>query len=579
MVGMNTSPAPAKQDEQGYRSIFAIFEGGGARGITHLGALKAIETENLALVGVAGTSAGAIIAALAAVGYKADELFPTDGSDDILKARGLSPLDLLGRRDWQRFHLLRPALIHAGVLLLAAGLALCGLVLLQMLHAPIGAAHGVLAGIILLMVGLLAIGSGRDLAWGIRCAIDRKGLFSTLAMRDTLNSLIREKLEQHYAAIGLRVAVPSLVRFVDIDPAVIDGCVPLKIIVTNVRTGGIEIFDYKNWPYVVIADAVAASAAIPLVFSPPRIRGYADDAAVFVDGGLVSNLPAWSFRNEKRTIERAEGGPPIPILAFTLADAAAAGDDRPASGIRALFRHLADVTRTGIFGSQAIVEQFVTDLEVIELISPLSTMGFDCSRTQAIAAYDAGLRDAELYLRKRRTIAALTNQALETVLGELRQAIAQRRRWRVNKQPHLRVSLIDPVATNSVTATPPGFRVVAHANMDADTDDRLEFDLNNKIAPRAFTSRKPVYGQIRGDKARDLMMTKYEHALIRRDRCSVISLPIHAGTAGPGSLPERIFCLDSSDSLRAEFEDQQFMALLKTITVITSRTLIEDLVK
>ena len=58
-----------------HKQCFAIFEGGGAKGITHLGALKALDDVEMARLGVAGTSAGAIVAALSAVGYSAEELF------------------------------------------------------------------------------------------------------------------------------------------------------------------------------------------------------------------------------------------------------------------------------------------------------------------------------------------------------------------------------------------------------------------------------------------------------------------------------------------------------------------------
>lgn len=53
---------------------FGIFQGGGAKGYAHVGALKAAEQRGIRFVRIAGTSAGAIIAALAAAGYTADEL-------------------------------------------------------------------------------------------------------------------------------------------------------------------------------------------------------------------------------------------------------------------------------------------------------------------------------------------------------------------------------------------------------------------------------------------------------------------------------------------------------------------------
>ena len=53
---------------------YCIFEGGGAKGIAHIGALRALEDAKLDFAGFAGTSAGAIVAALAAAGYSSREL-------------------------------------------------------------------------------------------------------------------------------------------------------------------------------------------------------------------------------------------------------------------------------------------------------------------------------------------------------------------------------------------------------------------------------------------------------------------------------------------------------------------------
>lgn len=52
----------------------AVFEGGGAKGIGHLGALAYAESIGIRWVNVAGTSAGAITAALVAAGYTAVEM-------------------------------------------------------------------------------------------------------------------------------------------------------------------------------------------------------------------------------------------------------------------------------------------------------------------------------------------------------------------------------------------------------------------------------------------------------------------------------------------------------------------------
>lgn len=52
--------------------VNAVFEGGGVKGIGLVGALKRVEDEGVLVRGVAGTSAGALVAALYAAGYTAD---------------------------------------------------------------------------------------------------------------------------------------------------------------------------------------------------------------------------------------------------------------------------------------------------------------------------------------------------------------------------------------------------------------------------------------------------------------------------------------------------------------------------
>ncbi|KUP07650.1 phospholipase [Bacillus coahuilensis p1.1.43] len=54
--------------------VDGVFEGGGVRGIAHVGAVQAIEDQGYSWNRLAGTSAGAIIAALLASGYNAKEL-------------------------------------------------------------------------------------------------------------------------------------------------------------------------------------------------------------------------------------------------------------------------------------------------------------------------------------------------------------------------------------------------------------------------------------------------------------------------------------------------------------------------
>ncbi len=60
--------------EKNIKDYFCIFGGGGIRGVCYAGALKAMGEMNINLKGYAGSSVGAVIAALAGIGYSADEI-------------------------------------------------------------------------------------------------------------------------------------------------------------------------------------------------------------------------------------------------------------------------------------------------------------------------------------------------------------------------------------------------------------------------------------------------------------------------------------------------------------------------
>ncbi|MCB0488844.1 MAG: patatin-like phospholipase family protein [Cyclobacteriaceae bacterium] len=77
--------------------IGLALSGGGARGVAHVGVIKALEEMNVEIEVVSGTSAGSIVGALYAYGYNSDEIF------DIVK-------------DVTAFRSVRPAWTWAGLL-------------------------------------------------------------------------------------------------------------------------------------------------------------------------------------------------------------------------------------------------------------------------------------------------------------------------------------------------------------------------------------------------------------------------------------------------------------------------------
>lgn len=70
-----------------------VFEGGGVKGIGLVGALSVVEAEGYAWRNVAGTSAGAIVASLAAAGYSSAELKGIVGGLDYIRFKDKGWLD------------------------------------------------------------------------------------------------------------------------------------------------------------------------------------------------------------------------------------------------------------------------------------------------------------------------------------------------------------------------------------------------------------------------------------------------------------------------------------------------------
>lgn len=65
--------------------IGIALSGGGARGIAHIGVLKALEEHNIEPAFIAGTSMGAIVGVLYAAGFKADEIAAVIKDEKIYK--------------------------------------------------------------------------------------------------------------------------------------------------------------------------------------------------------------------------------------------------------------------------------------------------------------------------------------------------------------------------------------------------------------------------------------------------------------------------------------------------------------
>lgn len=513
------------------RPIFAIFEGGGAKGVAHVGALQAVQDNGLEIIGVAGTSAGALIAVLAAIGLEApDMMSATDPDANILARMGSSPVGLLGEGEWRAFQRLR----KRGVCALATGAVFGGII--NILLAP-------------RVMATLANG------------IEARGHFDTENIKAFINGAIRERLSVIAAEAELDWPIPDQVTFRDLArgwPTV----VPLKIVVTDVDQGSLEVLDARATPDVIVAEAVAASISIPIVFKPAAIPTFRPGR--FADGGLVSNLPIWGFSEEKLGFEREHyGRPPVPVVGFTLGNPKA-DEPKPGEPI-GLLKFLGRIIGAALQGSQGTAIRFLDDVTIIPLETSLRTLDFDAGWEKYAAAREAGRECADRNLRfalqvKPDRIADELRSVRAATLAKINEL-----RGAKDKPPvsELRVNLIRPHGAYSL-------RVMESIGMEADADDRLLLDRRGRGAAEVFRARglrRFRFARKFDDRSRDFM-TKYERALVRQSVRTVLCVPIFADSTA-WSLPEGdrpepagVLAIDSDEDLAKEFDDDDLWNML-----------------
>ncbi|ENN83697.1 MULTISPECIES: patatin-like phospholipase family protein [Rhizobium] len=334
--------------------VYCVFEGAGARGLGHVGAYRSLSKHSIEISGLAGTSAGAILAALACAGYDAEEIFSDKTGANILdrldldpdnldagqiKQPAKTPAKLFGDDAWFRLRLIRFLLARIWMLKVV-GFTVLAIAVIGLWLFPQPA--------LALLLATLLIATGAAIFF-------MRGVVSLDNVKTGLDQLLSVK---HH---GSRRGRP--VTFKDLAEA---GRLPLKIVAANITRQELTVFSAETSPDVAVSDAVCASIAIPGVFKPRRI-----DGNWFMDGGLVSNLPAWTFDDERSTdrdaltaaIEISVGGVKRPPqLAWTIGSA----------------------IRTMIFGSGILNKRGVDRLTSERLVVDLGLLDFDIGRTRAV---------------------------------------------------------------------------------------------------------------------------------------------------------------------------------------------------
>ncbi len=469
------------------KRIFLVFEGGGAKGIVHVGALRALDRESqIKIAGVAGTSAGAIVAALVAAGYSAEELVAEDGTSPILQLLGMdAATDFFGRQ-WGRLALARWA---------ASDLA----VALFLMAVPSAAAA-------------LAISCFGNLSWSeagllfVLCFAATLAWIGTRLTRGLSNlDVLVEKLDR---ALAVKLGIEGPVRFADVEAI----GMPLRIVATDVAARRLKIFSGTATPSVRVAEAVAASAALPIACSYRDIEG-----CRYIDGGIVSNLPAWTF-DEERALD-----PDAITLAITI-EAGANASTNAGLGPLGL---LASILKSAMFGRQHLETRAAPRLFILPLKTEIQVVDFDIGRDRVAASVSSAEATARLLINERLFVLPQRIEDACAHIGELVDALLEPNPRPPHHRTRVLVALRDPGAIAS-------WRIQHGWNLlPTDTDDQLLLPEASSVIGLAVTQKRPVLSPIPFDPAAGLSEPgdRYRKALVRSDLKWCLAIPISTAEA------------------------------------------------
>lgn len=179
------------------------------------------------------------------------------------------------------------------------------------------------------------------------------GIFSSATIEEWLEQSLRDLLSYKESAP---------VRFCDLN-------IPLHVVATDLKSGRPMVWNLETTPLASVAYAVRCSCTIPGYFQAVN--------SSYVDGGLVSNLPAFVLNN--RISESFEN-----LLCFTFApDAAeysARGADKPE-----VEAYLKRIAAAAIDGATEIQGSLQENLHLIQIGNlPLGTLDFNKISPQTI---------------------------------------------------------------------------------------------------------------------------------------------------------------------------------------------------
>jgi NTE family protein len=476
------------------QQAFGIFEGGGGKGLAHVGALRCALDNGIEFIGVAGASAGAIVSSLVACGYQPRELFdPGSDDSDAIYAAGLKTiLGFTGPEEWERFEraveALQDVLPRKNAKWPRLGLAWRGLRFARR-HREV-----------------------------MQVLARHRGIFDTRALEIYLNERLVAGLLKNHPERAARAGFTGQpgqgkhrrVLFKDVP-------LPLKIVATDIDRKRLIVFSQELTPGFPVVDAVAASISLPIVFRPKQLRypGWDDiddtDSIQVraIDGGLLSNFPAWLFDKERGRL-----GPHVPTLGFRLVET----ETRRRDELSSLAAYLLGVVDVVLNGDPLLETREIENLHEIPLKVSCSMLDFDLSHEQKCALYEEGRTSA---------LEALGQPGFPRDRAEIESVLADvielfREIFELPPPSMLRANLV-------CLTTRQTLRVTYTCNMDTpiDSDDRLEFSLESGAVGECWNQAERVACDLVDARTNSKWkMDKYQQALVRQDLKALLCFPI-----------------------------------------------------
>ncbi|ARG99450.1 patatin-like phospholipase family protein [Legionella micdadei] len=250
------------------------IRGGGVKGTAYPYAIKEAAQKGLFklddLDGVAGASAGAITAALIALGYNEDELEQIMGNLNLLDF--VDPIDA-------SFNQQKDAL--------------------QRLIANFSG--GIASGALWTALSPGDVSKAKAL---IDTVTTHKGIMKGDIFLDWIRARIKDKIKDSKLSAFLQEH-PELVTFQDLADA---GFKDLRVVATDVNRAHAVWFSAKETPHAIVADAIRASMSFPIAFRPHKYYIRVDKDGEFtrevhpdytdvdlIDGGVMDNYPVRAF--------------------------------------------------------------------------------------------------------------------------------------------------------------------------------------------------------------------------------------------------------------------------------------------